>query len=88
MSTALHGVSGSSGLFEGSFAVGWMIQRETPRSEDIRAWGSGLSFSGGAFAVVGGGIIFSPSQPAIPGVYVGFGAGGHAIGGSFNYKVW
>jgi hypothetical protein len=87
MSTALHGITGGNGA-ELSFAVGWMIQRATPRHEDIVNWGNGLDFSASGFALVGGGIIFSPQQPSVPGVYLGVGAGGKGIGGSFSYKPW
>ncbi|MGH9929178.1 MAG: hypothetical protein ACREA9_08120 [Pyrinomonadaceae bacterium] len=87
MSTALHSITGGSGA-ELSFAVGWMIQMATPTHQEILNWGSGLDFSTSIFGPIGGGVIFSP-QPNMPaGVYVGVGAGGKGISGSFSYKPW
>jgi RHS repeat-associated protein len=86
METALQGVSaGNEGQV--SFAVGWMLQLQTPTREEIINWGSGLSFNADFFFIGGGGVVFSPSQPSVGGVYVGAGAGG-GVGGSFQYKVW
>jgi RHS repeat-associated protein len=87
MSTALHGITGGAGV-EGSFAVGWMVQMEPPLYKDIIAWGTGFDVSGSSFVLIGGGIIFSPQRPSIPGVVVGVGVGGKGINGSFTYKPW
>jgi hypothetical protein len=85
MSTALQGVS-AGGDAQAYYAVGWMIQRATPSKDEIRDWGSGLSFSTDFFFIGGGGFLFSPKYPKTPGVYAGFGAG-TGVGGSFNYPV-
>jgi RHS repeat-associated protein len=85
MSTALQGVS-AGGDAQASFAVGWMLQRNTPSPREIREWGRGLSFSSDFFFIGGGGVILSASQPSTQGVYVGVGAGG-GVGASFNYPV-
>src|SRR5262249_7559006 len=87
METAMQGVSAGAGDTQISYAVGWMLQRRTPTREEIMNWGSGLSFSGDFFVIGGGGFVLSPSQPNVPGVYVGFGAGG-GMSGSFQYRVW
>jgi RHS repeat-associated protein len=85
MSTALQGIS-AGGDAQISYAVGWMIQRQTPTRDQIRNWGSGLDFGTDFFLIGGGGFMFSPQQPKILGVYVGVGAGG-GIGASFSYEV-
>ncbi len=86
METALQGVSAGGAEGQLSFAVGWILQRETPRREEIINWGSGLSFNVDFFLIGGGGLVYSPSTGK-HGVYVGVGVGGGS-GGSFQYKVW
>lgn len=87
MEHALQGVTAGTGA-EGSFAVGWLIQRATPTYQEIQSWGQGLTFAADMFVGIGGGIIVSPSQPSVLGVAVGVGVGGKGMSGSFNYKAW
>jgi RHS repeat-associated protein len=87
MSTALHGLSAGGGEGQFTFAVGWMIQRARPRTEDIREWGKGLSVNADFFFIGGGGIVYSISNPTTLGVYVGVGIGGGG-GAAFQYKPW
>jgi hypothetical protein len=89
MSTALHSINGGAGA-ELSFSVGWMLQLAPPNHDAIVNWGSGLDFSGSAFLGIGGGIIFSPQQPKLGGVYVGVGGGSRGVGAGagFTYKPW
>lgn len=86
METALQGVSAGGGEAQISFAVGWILQRETPSTKEIIEWGSGLSFNADFFFIGGGGLVYSPSTGK-HGVYVGVGAGG-GMGASYQYKVW
>ena len=82
---AQQGISGGDGV-QGSWVMGYMLQWETPTREAIRNWGSGLSYNADIFVIVGGGFIFNPQQPTVPGVYLGIGIGG-GPGGSVSYEV-
>jgi hypothetical protein len=85
MSKALQGVSAGDGA-QLAWAVGWMLQLETPTHDEIVSWGQGLSFSADIFVIGGFGVVRNATPGSVEGVYVGLGIGG-GVGASFSYEV-